>query len=67
MTSAQPSQPADRRRRRLIVIAIVVLVVAAVVIAGLVAGWFLFFGSEAPPAPTIDEAIKVLLPSAPPE
>jgi hypothetical protein len=44
-----------------------VIVVAALLITGLVATYVFFFGSEAPPAPTIDDAIRVLLPSAPPE
>lgn len=53
------------RRRRLIIIAIAA---AALLIAvGFVAAYLFFFGSEAPAAPSIENAIKVLLPSAPPE
>ena len=63
-TPTQP-EPARGRRRRLIIIG--VLVVLAVAIAGLVAAYVFFFGSEAPPAPAIDDAIKVLLPSSLPE
>jgi len=67
MAPTPPSQPAGRSRdRRLIVLVIVVLLVVAVVVA-LVAGWFFFFGTEAPPAPTLDDALQVLLPSASPE
>ena len=60
-----PQPAADRvRRRRLVVIA--VIVIAVIVVAGLVAGWLFFFGSEAPPAPTLDDALQILLPSPSP-
>ena len=68
-----PQTPADgqapRRvgllgsRRRLLMAAAILAAVLAVV--GLVAIYLFFFGSEAPPAPSIDDAIKVLLPSPP--
>jgi len=38
-----------------------------IIVVGLVAAWLFFFGSEAPAAPTIEDAIKVLLPTATPE
>jgi flagellar basal body-associated protein FliL len=57
--------PSAGRRRRYLAIAVVVAVLLAIV--GLVAVWLFFFGSEAPEAPTIDNAIRVLLPSASPE
>ncbi|MEA2027255.1 MAG: hypothetical protein U9O18_11235 [Chloroflexota bacterium] len=53
------------RRRRLIIIAVVA--VALLIAVSFVAAYLLFFGSEAPEAPSIENAIKVLLPSAPPE
>jgi hypothetical protein len=66
------SQPIDtqasedaRRRRWLIIIA--VAVVAIVVIVGLAAAWLFFLGSEAPPAPTLDDALQVLQSAAPSE
>ncbi len=53
------------RRRRLIAIAVVA---AALLIAvGFVVAYLYFFGSEAPEAPSIENAIQVLLPSAPPQ
>ena len=61
---SQPDQPASNRRRRIIV---VILVVTALVILGLVAGYIFFFGSDAPDAPTLDDALQVLLPSPPAE
>lgn len=53
------------RRRRLIIIGLVIGVIA--IAAGLLAFYLFFFGSEAPPAPAIDDAIRVLLPSPLPE
>ena len=38
-----------------------------IIVAGLAAFWLFFFGSEAPPAPTIEDSLKVLLPSTPPQ
>jgi Kef-type K+ transport system membrane component KefB len=58
-------QPARSNRRLAVVLA--VLVVAALIVIGLVAAYMFFFGSEAPAAPTLDDALKVLLPSATPE
>jgi Kef-type K+ transport system membrane component KefB len=57
-------QPARSNRRLAVVLA--VLVVAALIVIGLVAAYMFFFGSEAPAAPTLDDALKVLLPSATP-
>ena len=66
MTATPPSQPAERGRdRRLIMLAIAVLLVLAAALAVL-AVWLFFFASEAPAAPTLDDALKVLLPSATP-
>lgn len=62
-STAQPE--GSSRNRRLIIIAVVGIVVIAIL--GLVAAWLFFFGSEAPQAPTLDNAIKVLLPSASPQ
>ena len=44
-----------------------VAVVAIVVIVGLAAAWLFFLGSEAPPAPTLDDALQVLQSAAPSE
>jgi|GEM_PF-4651370 len=67
MTATPETQGTDPgRRRRLIIVAVVVAML--LVIAGLVAAYlFFFFGSAAPEAPTIENAIKGLLPTAPPE
>ena len=66
MSSApsQPDQPASMRRR---IIFIAIVVAAALVILGLVAGYVFFFGSAAPDAPTLDDALQVLLASPPTE
>ena len=66
MTSAptQPDKPASNRRR---IIVVAIVAVAALVVLGLVAGYIVFFGSDAPASPTLDDALQVLLPSAPPE
>jgi len=62
--STTPSEPAEApSNRRLIVIAGLIALVALVVL-GLVAAYLFFFGSDAPPAPTIEDAVRVLLPSA---
>jgi hypothetical protein len=61
----QPQQPGSDRRR--IIIAAVVIAAVALIVILLVAAWLFFFGSEAPDAPTLDDALKVLLPSASPE
>jgi len=67
MAPTPPTQPAGRSRDRpLIALVLVVLLVVAVVVV-LVAGWVFFFGSDAPPAPALDDALQVLLPSASPE
>jgi flagellar basal body-associated protein FliL len=65
--SSTPSEPADSGSNRRLLIILAVVAVIALVVIGLVAAYLFFFGSEAPPAPTIDEAVKVLLPSASPE
>ena len=66
MTATPPNDPAGRGRdRRLIMLAVAVLLVLAAGLAVL-AVWLLFFASEAPAAPTLDDALKVLLPSATP-
>ncbi len=53
------------KRRRWIVVGIVVLIIAVIVIAA--AGWYYLYGGTAPDAPTIDNALQQLLPTAPPE
>ena len=63
--TASPGTPEARSGRRRLVIITLVLVAVAVIVA-LAAAWFFFFGSEAPAAPTIDDAIQVLLPTASP-
>lgn len=59
-----PSNEPTRRgpSRRVVGLAIAVLLVVAVALA-LLGGYLFFFGSEAPAAPTLDDALKVLLPS----
>lgn len=72
MTS-DPSSPATadppgsrwRDRRVLALIGLAVLVLLAVAAALVV--WVFFFSDPAPAAPTLDDALQVLLPSAPPE
>ncbi len=63
-TPTQQPSVTGRRRRRLFIVAVVLVLLLA--IAGLVATWLFFFGSEAPPAPSLDDALKILLPSASP-
>jgi flagellar basal body-associated protein FliL len=58
------TQPGSHRRRNIVIG--LVAVIAAVVL-GLVAVYLLFFASDAPDTPTLDNALKVLLPSATPE
>jgi flagellar basal body-associated protein FliL len=68
MSGTPEMQDQERvRRRRWIIVGLVAVVLVIVFIAAIAAAWLFFFGSEAPDAPTIDEAIKVLLPSASPE
>lgn len=64
MTASVPEPEGRRRRRRFLILVVVAVVVATV--AGLALAWYLFFGSEAPPAPTLDDAVRLLLPSVPP-
>ena len=58
MNETSRARRISAQRRRLLLIAIL-LVVAAVVIA-LAAAWLFFFGSEAPPAPSLDDALQLL-------
>lgn len=51
--------------RRMVALAIAVVIVLAV-IAAAAAVYVVFFASEAPPAPTLDDALRVLLPSPSP-
>lgn len=63
MSSAEPSRPsASRPGRRTIIIA-VIIGLAVLGAIGLFVAWLLFFGSEAPAAPTLDDALRVLQPS----
>jgi hypothetical protein len=71
MTSTSSSQPSGARpggrwrdRRVLALIGLVVLALLAT--AAVAAVWILFFGTPAPAAPTLDDALQVLLPSASP-
>jgi polyferredoxin len=63
MPSTQAREP--RHRRRLVVAVAIVLLVLAIA-AALLSVWVLFFANPAPAAPTLDDALQVLLPSAPP-
>ncbi len=63
-TPTQQPSVTGRRRRRLLIVAVVLVLLLA--IAGLVAVWLFFFAGEAPAAPSLDDALKVLLPSASP-
>jgi hypothetical protein len=58
-TGGQPS----RNLRPWIVIGLIVAVIIAVL--GVAAVWIFFFGSEAPPAPTLDDALGVFGSAAP--
>ena len=63
MSAAPGSQEAEaaRRRRRIISgIAIAIVVIALLVIGTTVAVWLFFVGSEAPAAPTLNDALQVL-------
>ena len=53
-------------RRRWLIVAVAVIVILAVVL-GVIAVWLFFFGSEAPPAPTLNDALQVLATPAPAE
>ena len=53
-------------RRRWMIIAIAAIVILAIVL-GVIAVWLFFFASEAPPAPTLNDALQVLGTPAPAE
>jgi uncharacterized membrane protein len=61
---AETSDAGSGKRKRWIIVGIVVLAIAVVVAA---AGWYYLYGGTAPDAPTIDNALQQLLPTAPPE
>jgi hypothetical protein len=67
MSTVQPA-PTDeaRRRRTRRIAAAVILVLAVAAIIGGVAVWVFFFGTPAPAAPSLDDALQVLLPTAAP-
>jgi hypothetical protein len=65
--STTPPQPTASRPNRRLVIVLAVVVAVTFVVAGLVLAYMYFFGSPAPEAPSLDGALKVLLPSASPE
>lgn len=54
-----------RRRRRWLIIAVVLAIVVFALAVAVV--WILFFGPEAPPAPTLDDALQVLQSATPSE
>ena len=62
-TAAQDPAPASHRRSDLVV---VVLIVGFIAVIGLLAFWGAFFASDAPDAPTLDNALQVLTPDASP-
>jgi flagellar basal body-associated protein FliL len=71
MTSSPSSQPTEDRpgsrlRDRRLLALIVLAVVVVLVLAAAAAVWIVFFSSPAPAAPTLDDALRVLLPSAAP-
>jgi type VI protein secretion system component VasF len=66
MAPASPTSDPRRRPRKRMVVAVVVIVLALLALVALAAAWILFFGTPAPAAPTLDDALRVLLPSAAP-
>jgi len=67
MTDKPQTPGTESIRRRWLILAVVAIGITLIIVVGLVAAWLFFFGSEAPAAPTIEDAIKVLLPTATPE
>ena len=70
MTAAPDTQEAEAARRRrwiIISVAIAIGIIAVAVIGTTVAVWLFFFGSEAPAAPTLNDALQVLQSAAPTE
>ena len=70
MSGSPTTAQADAaRRRRWIIIGIVIalVVIALAVIGTTIAVWLFFFGSEAPAAPTLNDALQVLQTTAPAE
>jgi hypothetical protein len=68
MTTTQDGRPGTPRRRDLrfwLVLGLVAAII--VVIVGIAAVWFVFFSSQAPPAPTLQDALSVLGTPAPAE
>ena len=63
-TSTQPSTTPRRRRLRLATVIVVLL--AGLALLAALAVWVVFFSSPAPVAPSLDDALRVLLPSASP-
>ena len=66
--SSQPTEgrPGSRLRDRRLLALIGLAVVVVLVLAAAAAVWIVFFSSPAPAAPTLDDALRVLLPSASP-
>ncbi len=64
-----PAEAEAARRRRWVItgVVIAILVIAIAVIGTSIAVWLFFFGSEAPPAPALDDALRVLQSAAPAE
>lgn len=66
MRSSPPTPaPPSRIDRRVVLAVVVVLAVAAVAVAAFLV-WLFFFANEAPAAPTLDDALRVIQPSAAP-
>jgi hypothetical protein len=67
-SSSQPSggRPGSRLHDRRILALIGLAVLALLAMAAVATIWIVFFGTPAPAAPTLDDALQVLLPSASP-
>ena len=65
MSTPQTGRPAVSRRRWLVIGIIAAAIIA--VLVGVFLVWFLFFSSEAPPAPSLQDALSGLGSPAPAE
>lgn len=64
--SNPPSVPTESRSNRRVIAIAAAIVLIALIVLGVLAIYLFFFGSDAPDAPTLDDALQVLLPSASP-